>query len=111
MQPGDSLWSLAVQHLGRGSRWHELLAANPSVMDPKRIPVGTAIVLPEKASSRVTFRDKVIVQKGDTLSKIAQDQYRRATAWRCIAAANPQIQDANRIFVGQELSLPANCER
>jgi nucleoid-associated protein YgaU len=111
VQPGDSLWSLAVQHLGRGSRWHELLVVNPSVMDPKRIAVGTEIVVPEKASARVTVTDKVIVQKGDTLSKIAQTQYRRGTAWRCIAAANPQIQDANRIFEGQELSLPANCER
>jgi nucleoid-associated protein YgaU len=111
VQPGDSLWSLAVQHLGRGSRWHELLASNPSVMDPKRIAVGTEIVVPENASSRVTVTDKVIVQKGDTLSKIAQAQYRRGTAWRCIAAANPQIQDANRIFEGQELLLPANCER
>ena len=47
----------------------------------------------------------------DTLSKIAQAQYRRAANWRCIAAANPQIQDANRIFEGQELLLPANCQK
>ena len=110
VEAGDSLWSLAVQHLGRGARWHELLAANPAVTDPNRIAVGTQLVVPEN-TLRLTSDVKIAVQRGDTLSKIAQAQYRRAANWRCIAAANPQIQDANRIFEGQELLLPANCQK
>src|SRR5882757_7518309 len=44
--PGDSLWKLAEQHLGRGSRWHELLAANPNIAHPTRLAAGTEIVVP-----------------------------------------------------------------
>ena len=99
-----------MEHLGRGSRWQEFLAANPSLTDPNRIAVGMQLLVPEN-SARLTSDTKVTVQKGDTLSKIAQAQYRHATNWRCIAAANPQIQDANRIFEGQELLLPGNCQK
>jgi nucleoid-associated protein YgaU len=52
---------------------------------------------------------KVAVQKGDTLTKIAQSQYGRAAAWSCIAQANPQIVDADRIYEGQQLLLPFAC--
>jgi nucleoid-associated protein YgaU len=110
VQSGDSLWSLALGHLGRGSRWRELLAANPTVTDPNRIAAGTQLVVPEQPSA-LTLDTKVSVRDGDTLSKIARAQYHRAANWRCIAAANPQIQDPNRIFAGQELLLPANCQK
>src|SRR5712692_3343423 len=33
VQRGDSLWKLALQNLGRGSRWRELLALNPGIED------------------------------------------------------------------------------
>jgi nucleoid-associated protein YgaU len=110
VQPGDSLWSLAARKLGRGSRWHDLLAANPGVLDPNRIAVGTQLLLPFK-ESKLKADVKVTVQKGDSLSKIAQSQYGRAENWQCIAQANPQLTDANRIYEGQELLVPANCKR
>jgi nucleoid-associated protein YgaU len=113
VQPGDSLWKLAQQHLGRGSRWQELLAVNPGIVDPKRLEAGTQIVLPtETATLKITKSDNRIgVQKGDTLSAIARANYGRAAAWRCIAQANPQIADANRIYEGQQLLLPFKCEQ
>ena len=111
VQPGDSLWKLAQQNLGRGSRWPELLAANPSVVDPTRLASGTHIVVPTETSTlqHVKSDTKVAVQKGDTLTKIAQSQYGRAAAWSCIARANPQIVDADRIYEGQQLLLPFPC--
>jgi nucleoid-associated protein YgaU len=113
VQRGDSLWKLAQQLLGRGSRWQELLAANPGIVDPKRLEAGTQIVVPtETATLKITKSDsKVAVQKGDTLSAIARANYGRAEAWRCIAHANPQIADANRIYEGQQLLLPFKCEQ
>jgi nucleoid-associated protein YgaU len=106
---GDSLWKLAQQNLGRGSRWHELLAANPNIVDPTRLAAGTQIVVPAQMTG-LKADVKVIVQPGDTLSKIAQLTYGRGAAWRCIAQANPEIADVNRIYAGQQLLLPFNCQ-
>jgi nucleoid-associated protein YgaU len=113
VQPGDSLWKLAQQTLGRGSRWHELLAANPGIVDPSHLEAGTKIVVPNETSTLLSRKSdtKIAVEKGDTLTKIAQSQYRRATAWRCIVQANPEITDPNRIYEGQQLLLPFNCNQ
>jgi nucleoid-associated protein YgaU len=54
---------------------------------------------------------KYTVQKGDTLWGIAQSHLGRATAWSCVAKANPQIADANFIREGQVLLLPVSCPR
>jgi nucleoid-associated protein YgaU len=113
VQPGDSLWKLAQQTLGRGTRWHELLAANPSIVDPTHLAAGTKIVVPNEISTLKSRKSgtKIAVEKGDTLTKIAQSQYRRATAWRCIVQANPEITEPNRIYEGQQLLLPFNCKQ
>ncbi len=108
LQPGDSLWKVAQQNLGRGSRWQELLAANPGIVDPTRIAAGTEIVMPAKLTGLKSDLN-VTVRQGDTLSRIAFGTYGRAAAWRCIAQANPEIADANRIYAGQQLLLPASC--
>jgi nucleoid-associated protein YgaU len=110
VQLGDSLWKLAQQNLGRGRRWQELLAANPSIVDPDRIAAGTEIVVPAKRTSLKSDL-KVIVKQGDTLSRIAQSKYGRAAAWRCIAQANPEIVDVDRIYAGQQLLLPFSCQQ
>jgi nucleoid-associated protein YgaU len=111
VQPGDSLWKLAQQTLGRGTRWHDLLAANPSV-DPSRLQPGTTLVIPAKVATLKSPKsdETVTVEKGATLSKIAKAHYGRAAAWGCIAEANPQIADANRIYEGQQLLLPFRCK-
>jgi LysM repeat protein len=113
VQPGDSLWKLAQQNLGRGSRWPELLAANPGVADPTRLAAGTQIVVPTETPTlkHLKSNTKVAVQKGDTLTNIAQTQYGRAAAWTCIAQANPQVIDVNRIYEGQQLLLPFECKK
>lgn len=48
-----------------------------------------------------------VVKSGDTLSKIAQDNYGDPGLFQRIARANPQlISDPNQIFVGQQLKVP-----
>jgi nucleoid-associated protein YgaU len=110
VQPGDSLWKLAQQNLGRGSRWQELLAANPGIVDPTRISTGTEIVVPAKLIGLKSDL-RVTVKQGDTLTRIAHLTYGRAAAWHCIAQANPEIADVNRIYKGQQLLLPFSCRQ
>ncbi len=108
VQRGDSLWKLAQQNLGRGSRWRELLAVNPGIENPHRIAAGAQINIPTRSSvSRTAL--KISVRKGDTLWKIAQTTFGRGALWPCIARANPLLRDANQIDVGQELIVPGRC--
>jgi len=48
------------------------------------------------------------VESGDTLSKIAKDQYGKASKWRAIYDANrDQLDDPDLIQPGQVLQIPA----
>jgi len=108
VQRGDSLWKLALQNLGRGSRWRELLALNPGIEDPHKIEAGAQIYIPTRYSvSRTPL--KISVRKGDTLWKIAQTTFGRGALWPYIARVNPLLRDANQIDVGQELIVPGRC--
>ena len=109
VRPGDSLWKIALQSLGRGSRWRELMAANPAIVDPTRLEVGASVMVPNVAVTVKSARKSVVVWRGDSLTGIAQANYGRASAWRCIAEANAEIKDPNRIYQGQTLTLPESC--
>jgi nucleoid-associated protein YgaU len=109
VKPGDSLWKLAEENLGKGLRWHDLLAVNPTIVDADHIEAGSQIFLPSIASSFRTAT-RIIVRRGDTLSEIAQTQLGHASFWSCIVRANPTVRDANVIYEGQSLLLPASCK-
>src|SRR6266699_2699441 len=109
VRPGDSLWKIAEQNLGKGLRWRELLSVNPAIRDANHIRTGSQVFLPATVSfARATT--KFTVKKGDTLTSIAQAQLGHASYWSCIAKANPTVRDANVIFEGQVLLLPASCK-
>jgi LysM repeat protein len=116
IQPGDSLWKLAQQRLGRGSRWPELLAVNPRIADANKIGIDAELNLPAGAtatSSRLATNSAwstIKVRKGDTLWSLAKSKLSRASAWPCLAAANPSIANPNRIYENQELTVPRTCE-
>jgi LysM repeat protein len=116
VQPGDSLWKLAQQNLGRGNRWPKLLTVNPSIANPNQIRAGTELVLPTVAATPVLARiikntpaASIKVRKGDTLWNLAKANLGRSSAWPCLAAANPSLRDPNRIYEGQNLVLPSAC--
>jgi nucleoid-associated protein YgaU len=109
IQPGDSLWKLARRHLGSGSRWNELLANNPGISDPNRIQPGAVLVVPATELRSRVQPSSITIHSGDSLWKIAASRLGSGAAWPCIAQANPQLHDANRLRPGQILMLPASC--
>jgi nucleoid-associated protein YgaU len=116
VQRGDSLWKLAQKTLGRGNRYPEILAINPSVVNPNRIRAGAQLNLPEVAAIPVSAgtasnsaASTIKVRKGDTLWNLAKSNLGRSSAWTCLAAADPSISDPNRIYEGQNLILPRAC--
>jgi len=44
--PGDTLWKLAREHLGRGTAWKCLAEANPELGAPERLRIGQRVLLP-----------------------------------------------------------------
>ena len=66
----------------------------------------------ESIKKEIHFRENemrvIIVQKGDTLSKLAKKAYGDYKAYPKIFEANPEvIKNPNQIFVGQRLRIPA----
>jgi nucleoid-associated protein YgaU len=111
VQRGDSLWILARRYLGRGSRWPELLQLNPELAtDPGMLRLGSTILVPkESAREDPLALTSVTLHKGDTLWSLARAHFGRGAAWACIARANPQLYDFERLAVGLSLQLPSAC--
>lgn len=130
VQRGDSLWKLALRHFGDGRAWPRIAAVNSQLQNPHRVRAGQTLRLPHQIPPALPnpFTEEVtpatdaaellastnparqlLVQKGDSLWKLAQSELGRGAAWSCIAEANPQVTDSSRIFPGQTLALPGNC--
>lgn len=105
---GDSLWKLAVEYLGSGQQWRQLLSVNPQIRNANLIEIGQVIHLPGKVAAGQSA-SRWRVKSGDSLWKIARTELGNGNAWRCIAQANPQIANPNIIFASQVLEIPAAC--
>jgi nucleoid-associated protein YgaU len=51
IKAGDTLWTLAREHLGRGSAWTCLANANPQIQDYRRMEIGTVVEMPELSAA------------------------------------------------------------
>jgi len=61
-----------------------------------------------EVATRTNEMRVIIVQKGDTLSRIAKRAYGNYNAYPKIFSANPEvIKNPNQIFVGQRLRIPS----
>lgn len=70
--------------------------AQPAPAVATKIPAATA-------TATATAPEQVIVEEGDSLSKIAM---RRGIAVEAMIAANPQISDPERLYPGNMVNLP-----
>ena len=127
VQPGDSMWTIARRWFGAGIRWREIADGNPDI-DPERLKVGQRLRLPARDDTRTVSLNRAAsisaatamtpvpagsgrqytVQAGDTLSTIAEDQYRSESRWREIYQANRTAIGGNpdRLKPGMKLRIP-----
>lgn len=127
VKPGDTLWSIAKDKLGDGRQYREILKTNAGVLGGKAnfIPVGLVLTveLPDDAGASSGDRhkaraadrqDSVVVEPGDTLSSIADDELGDADRYPEIFEASRDIKqpggvrltDPDVIDVGWTLSIP-----
>lgn len=132
VESGESLERIAGKALGDKKRWPEIAKLNGLEDAPDRIFVGQELRLPGGAAPaqepvRESVRESMakadmptppkaappaaggreyVVEKGDMLSVIAQQELGSAKRWKEIAALNPKV-DPDRLLVGTRLRLPA----
>lgn len=106
---GDDLWTISERLLGDGRQWRTLTALNPSLSDPlAELTPGTVLRVPAAAPLKATATTATthVVERGDTLSELAEEHLGAASRWPKIARANPIIEDPDHIEVGWKLRIP-----
>jgi nucleoid-associated protein YgaU len=105
---GDTLSSIAQTQLGNANRWPEIFVLNRAqIRHRDRITVGQVLTLPVAPLQPAPKLYKV--KRGDTLSKIAEQQLGSANRWPEIFQLNRDIiTDPNRITPGQVLVILPN---
>jgi nucleoid-associated protein YgaU len=107
VQRGDSWWKLARRYLGSGARWPELRGLNPATGEPAEVlRQGSFVLVPQAAATRTATVRRIVVRKGDTLWALARTHLGHASAWSCLASANPEISDYTQLPIGAMLRLP-----
>ncbi|MFC5805322.1 LysM peptidoglycan-binding domain-containing protein [Streptomyces formicae] len=130
-------WDLAEEYLGDGTRWKDIAALNPEIPElatgDRFLPQGSIIKLPADARSTATAPSapegqpaaagendgqgqprEYVVESGDSLSGIAEDQLGDAGQWPELFDENKgerqpygnRFTDPDLIYPGQSITLP-----
>lgn len=117
VERGETLWGLAKHYYGDGMQWKKLAKANADLVGESGsnyLEVGWKLTVPDadvqKARPSVDSPQPgttYTVERGDTLSDIADDAYGSPHKWPTIAKANPNVIDnPDQIDIGDRLDLP-----
>lgn len=113
VQPGDSLWKLAEVHLGNGAQWRRIadlnhgrqlggVIATTAILQDGLQP-GWRLLVPTPPSN-----GHHVVEPGESLSEIAEEDTGNAANWPQLYTANHTIigDNPNLIQPGQDLTIP-----
>lgn len=101
VQPGDTVYSLAVRFESDVNAISRANALYPPYTDPFVIFPGEVLVIPRQY---VDPTDTLyVIQPGESLGLISQ---RYSTDWELLAGINRTVQNPNMIFPNQQLLIP-----
>lgn len=119
VRPGDTLWSIAQQHLGSGHDYHRIVGLNPQRLagGADRITPGMRLQLPADAGTGTSGEQgerEVVVREGDTLSGLAAQHLGDGARWPEIYESSTstvqpdgrRLEDPDLIYPGWHLDLP-----
>lgn len=98
---GDSLWLIARKF---GVTLEDLVKANPQIKDANKIYPGNRVHIPLPMQNGKPY---YTVQPGDTMWLIAK---KFSLPLDMLLKANPQIVDADKIDIGQKITIPAKTQ-
>jgi nucleoid-associated protein YgaU len=121
VEKGDTLSSIAESELGDASRLREIYDLNKETIgsNPDRIQPGMELELPDDEEDEDDEEEDdeeevwvYTVEKGDTLSSIAENELGDADRWEEIYELNRDVigSNPNLIKPGMELELPNDDE-
>ncbi|WP_428386866.1 LysM peptidoglycan-binding domain-containing protein [Mucisphaera sp.] len=121
VQEGDTFSTISERVYGESRHWVLIARANPTV-DPIRLPIGQAILLPEldEDGEPILTEDEEglrapepvqrhVIRPGESLSSISVRYYGTASQWRTIFNANRGSigSDPNAIRAGMSIVIPS----
>jgi nucleoid-associated protein YgaU len=114
---GDSLWKIAEEQLGDGTRYVELVDINEAVLNgrPDFLLPGTVLKVPVAETAP---EGDYVVQPGDTLAEIAENELGDADAYPSIFEASKdtvqangaRLSDPDLILPGWRLTIPGHTD-
>ncbi len=121
VEEGENLWGIAEQYYQSGYNWVDIAREN-NLANPHLLAVGQDLEIPDVEPMTPTVSElpetgveqepaitgsEYTVEKGDSLSKIAQRAYGDMFSWPKIWGANrDQINNPNIIEPGMVLEIP-----
>lgn len=121
VKDGESLWRIAEATLGSGERWTEIAQLNYGKQQPDGhsltrehwLNAGWVLTLPADAAQPAAVQaaekaqaEERVVQPGDTLWGIAEEELGDGARYTEIAEASPQVQNPDVILPGWTVTIP-----
>lgn len=111
---GDSLWKIAEKEYGNGNKWVNIAKEN-KLTNPRVLIIGQKLILPKNDPTKIAEKQptntinsgEYIVERGDSLWKIAVRAYSDGNKWTEIWNSNKNlIGNPNKIYKGTKLVIP-----
>ena len=115
VRPGDTLWHIALETLGDGHRWREIVRLNRGrIPSPPRVAVGVRLVLPPRARTRgeiASAAGRPVAQKGAATDTSARKRAvavgnRKVTTDTILPPAGATRPSGHSIFFVPSPSVP-----
>ncbi|MFF1714655.1 hypothetical protein [Streptomyces sp. NPDC058268] len=109
-ETGETVWDVAVEYLGSGSRAHEIRTLNPSLPDTALLPAGLPVQLPADARTPAPPTPAEVSTVSEPRVQLASDEQPISTAAEDKRPEAEERQRTHTVKAGESLSSIAEDE-